>query len=221
MPDTNYSSVVRMTWEGTVYSQQVVNVHYFQLYNNLVPTAPDKAVMDSFLAYIDSAVKTRYLAMLSNKYSLVKLTCRTILDPQIVTEFDYAAPQPVGAVESESGATQVAGIISWKTPYAGRRYRGRTYVPAIAETMISLGFLEQAQRDAMSAYAEFFRAMAWIGPASASWSANMVILSDPDGVLPTQPTPAGKRTPTFDIVQSHIERFAPGTQRRRRIGVGS
>lgn len=221
MPETNMGSICRVTFEGLLYSQQMVNVFYFQMYNNFIPSAPDAFVMEDFLTHMTDVDITKYLACLSNQYTLTKLTARTILEPEIVVEHTYTGTLPTGAVASEATATQVAGIVSWKTNYAGRRYRGRTYLPAVPESMLTLGFLEPTQRTNMSDWAEWHRGQAFTGPASSTWEANLVILSDPDGVLPSNTTPAGKRAPTFDVVQSSIVRFAPGTQRRRKIGVGS
>lgn len=221
MPETNMGSICRVTFEGTLYSQQMVNVFYFQMYNNFIPSAPSADVMTDFLTYLTDVDITRYLACLSNQYTLVKLTARTILEPEIVVEHAYTGTLPTGAVASEATATQVAGIVSWKTNYAGRRYRGRTYLPAVPESMLTLGFLEPAQRTAMDTWADWHRAQAFTGPGSSAWSANLVVLSDPDGVLPSSTTPAGKRQPTFDVVQSYVIRYSPGTQRRRKIGVGS
>lgn len=221
MPLTDHSSLIRMSVEGTIYGSQVVNVFHFQHYKNLIVTTPTSQDLADFLNYMDTNGRSKYLQPLSHDYTINKYTARTLVEPAIAVELIPLTGTLIGTQPSEGEANQVAGIVTWRTAFAGRRYRGRTYLPAMPESEVNAGVLSPAILGWITTWADWWRAVAWVGEDTQSHSANLCVLSDPDGVLPSPTTPPGKRIPTFDIVNSFVARYIPGTQRRRRVGVGS
>src|SRR5690348_10361863 len=140
MPLTDHSSLIRMSVEGTIYGSQVVNVFHFQHYKNLIVTTPTSQDLADFLNYMDTNGRSKYLQPLSHDYTITKYTARTLVEPAIAVELVPLTGTLIGTQPSEGEANQVAGIVTWRTAFAGRRYRGRTYLPAMPESEIMPAF---------------------------------------------------------------------------------
>lgn len=216
MPNSNLLPVARLSVEGLLFNNQVVNIHHFEcrVDGNLANVT--EAILNNLISAWREECESLYLAPLSQQYSLRKLTARSVVAPVLIAEYTYSNP-PVGGQTIDSMANQVAAIISWRTGIAGRRYRGRTYVSGLPEQAMTGGQIEQGTLNALTLYANELAVM----DDGLGGSFQLCIVSDPDSHLPQPTPPPGKRQATYDIATQYIIRPIPGTQRRRRIGVGS
>lgn len=118
---------------------------------------------------------------------------------------EYTTGFPVtGAAAFEEMPHQVAMVVSQKTAYAGRSYRGRHYLPAMCETGSTTGLWISTLTNAYQTYYDDLVAALGAGGANADYQ--WVVWSDKLNVA----TPV-----TACIVRSN-----PGIIRRRRVGVG-
>jgi hypothetical protein len=109
-----------------------------------------------------------------------------------------------GTVAVEETAHQVAAVVSTKTLYAGRSYRGRNYIPALTETAWVGGLLAGATGNAIQTYYDDL--VAAIGQTGANADYKWVVWS--------------KRLVAGNGITDTIVRDVPGVIRRRRVGVG-
>jgi len=80
-----------------------------------------------------------YSTGMNSSISLVQIQVR-LLDPSNPLAVDYTTGLPVsGAIAGTPEAANVTNTLSWRTGLAGRKYRGRTYVPAIDESQATAG----------------------------------------------------------------------------------
>lgn len=162
------------------------------------------ATFDGAAAYI----KTNLLSLINTKESnsfrwdkIVGLTRN--LTPPVSAE--YATGFPVsGSRPSQEVSRQVSLVVTHKTSYAGRSYRGRHYIPGMSSEYISGGLFTGADITAIQTYYDDLVAALGLGGANADYQ--WVVWSDKLNVA----------TP----VSSAIVRTNPGVIRRRRIGVG-
>jgi hypothetical protein len=107
-------------------------------------------------------------------------------------------------IGTEEQAHQVALVVSTKTAFAGRSYRGRNYLPAIPEASITAGLFDNALVDAVQVYYDDL--VAALGASGANVDYQWVVWS--------------KRLQASNGITDTIVRNIPGVVRRRRIGVG-
>lgn len=110
----------------------------------------------------------------------------------------------VGTVVTEETAHQVAAVVSVKTAYAGRSYRGRNYLPAISEASWSQGLLSSATGNALQTYYDDL--VAALGANGSNADYQWVVWSE--------------KLQQGNAVTDTIVRDVPGVVRRRRVGVG-
>lgn len=78
-----------------------------------------------------------YRARMSNEVSLNLVQTRR-LDPALPLGIDHPVIPPIaGALANASVPSNVTQTMSWRTGLAGRRYRGRIYVPGIVQADIT------------------------------------------------------------------------------------
>lgn len=209
---TDVSQVIRLAIIGSLNDNMTVNVlHYYR--PDTTPITP--AMLSAFITAWQADVQTPYLSGIAAQWTLRQLSARTVTEPSAQAELSLASI-PGGVTGSEATANQVAGIISWRTGYAGRRYRGRTFMPAVPEDRLNAGRLST---DLLTLrYLNFANAAMAVTVDAVVHT--LCILSDPSGHLPG--SPSGGQLPAEAIdVTSYVIRDIPGTIRRRRIGVGS
>lgn len=217
MPETTVGQVARLAVEGTLNGSQVVNVFHYVKTGNPNPTL-SLADLADLCGQWQFNCQSSYLAFMSNEYTLNRYSARTVLAPVQISELVPGTPQPQGASLVDALANQTAAIVTWRTAYAGRRYRGRSYLPGTNDNELVNGRFNAGAIALFDTWANEARSFA----SSDDLTWDLVILSDPDGLLPATMVPgAGQVAPTWDYVISHVSRDIPGTQRRRRIGVGS
>lgn len=110
----------------------------------------------------------------------------------------------VGAIVTEEQAHQVALIVSTKTAFAGRSYRGRNYLPAIPEASVTAGLFDNTTVDAIQTYYDDL--VAALGDSGANADYKWVVWSE--------------KLQASNGITDTIVRNVPGIVRRRRVGVG-
>lgn len=110
----------------------------------------------------------------------------------------------VGTGGSNAIAHQVAAVVTHKTQYAGRSYRGRHYLPALDQIQWTDGLLDVTTRNAIQTYYDDI--VAAVGAGGANTDLSWVVWS--------------QKLLTYTPVNGTIVRQIPGVIRRRRVGVG-
>jgi len=110
----------------------------------------------------------------------------------------------LGIKATEEPPHQVAAVVSTKTLYAGRSYRGRNYIPALSEADWTGGLIAGATGNAIQTYYDDL--VAAIGNSGANADYKWVVWS--------------KRLQAGNGIVDTIVRDVPGVIRRRRVGVG-
>lgn len=202
------SRTVRMTVEGRLFGQQIINIFHYHAPTDVTFDA------DSLLVAWRNEVMPDMLACVSNNYSIIKLSYRTLLNPVAQGELVVTASN-TGQLGDGAMPTTVAGIISWRTGFAGRSRRGRTYLAGIPEDRINASLVTAQEIGNITTFAANA-----IQVASGTSGWQLQVVSDPSGQLPAL-GPYASPVPARADVTSFLVREVPGTQRRRRIGVGS
>lgn len=165
------------------------------------PADPNVGVGPSLETYVDTYISP----VQSNQFNFRYINfLRLKTGPPL--SFTYTGGFPrVGDVASDSVGQQLAAILTTRTPYAGRSYRGREYWPAIPETMATnigpTGTVTSAlQNFATAMIAEF-------GASGSSPTFAWVVYS--------------KKLDTYNTIETCLARSVWGVIRRRRSGVGS
>ena len=199
-----YKLAVQSNFTGT---DQIVNVfHYRQTQDTGLTSNKALALI---LAWQNSC-QAEYLANLSSRMTLELFQARGVDGSTEEAEVNSTDNGTGGA--GDLVPLQSAPVISWRTGQAGRRKRGRTYMPPIEEALQDAGNLNATQIGRM----EDFAAVALEIATSDGDEFEMVIYS-PEDLSATPPRPNTLITKvTASIAQSVI-----GSQRRRRQGVGS
>lgn len=109
-----------------------------------------------------------------------------------------------GTVASEVVPHQVAIVVSTKTAYAGRSYRGRNYLPGFGEDAFTLGLVTAAKGNAIQTYYDDL--VAALGASGANADYMWVVWSE--------------KLQNYNGITDTIVRDVPGVIRRRRVGVG-
>lgn len=158
-----------------------------------------------------------YLGAITQPYVPTRLVATRPTGDRFTAELALSGTH--GAIGGDAEVSQAAIIISWKTGYASRRYRGRTFMPAVPVAAITNGQLNGTGQPWYEAAAN-----ALMTVTSSGVNYSLGVLSDPDRTLAVNP-PTPIHTPP-DVAQfvdytTHIIRPVPGIIRRRRIGQGS
>lgn len=118
----------------------------------------------------------------------------------------YTTGFPVlGTLVSESLPYTVAAVVSLRTQYAGRSYRGRMYLPAVTEADSVAGRLSIAWVNAVQTYFEDLLANCGGSGSNADYEWGVY----------------SRKLAVFTPYLAAIVREVPGTVRRRRPGVGT
>lgn len=125
------------------------------------------------------------------------------LTPPVADLYNTGFPI-TGQSATEEPPHQVAAVVSVKTAYAGRSYRGRNYLPALPETCWVAGLLESTTGNALQTYYDDL--VAAIGASGSNADYMWVVWSE--------------KLQQANGVTDTIVRDVPGVVRRRRVGVG-
>lgn len=219
MPQPVLNNIVRLAVEGRLAGQQMINVHHFLATVDNVAQTITTDIMAALLEAWDASCRPALMAAVSNDYTLVKLSARSVIAPVIGQDAVFTTPY-VGGRPFDTEATQVACVVSWRTGFIGRRHRGRTYIAGVPNEDMNNGLIGAPGLARVGNYAGSLRFIDYTG--SPGYRFSQIILSDPSMLLPDTTVPSGAQVaPTWDFVTSYIVRDVPGVIRKRRIGVGS
>lgn len=207
--------VFQASLKGTVQGQQTVTSFHFRTKTALGTTAG-----------LAAALATAYTTNLVNSWGTplryLTLGIRVYQVPESLDEYTYGSPI-VGAAGANIVPTQVAGVVTLLTGNAGRSRRGRIYIPGFANTYVGAdGKWTAAYLSAVSGAMNAL--LAAFGPSGSNadfeWGIWSRKLGETRGGVPEHVTAYNLNAGFQPIIAVNV-RDVPGTQRRRRIGVGS
>jgi len=145
----------------------------------------------------------------------------TVAGTKVGADETHKRPLPaatIGTVTGDGLPGQNAMLVSVHTGTAGRRYRGRFYLPGISETSQVGGRVIAPQLTALNALAEGIQTN-YTGTGNASWA---ITVYSPESKEPKPKPPPKLKVGTFDTLAADlIADSLIVTQRRRRLGVGA
>src|SRR3990172_1976670 len=125
----------RVAVQGFVLTDQIVNVFHYQDIGT-TPVSPLEVATGW-----ESEVLPLYAACLHASWVADLIGVRLVTDPSI--GIDYAITD-TGDRGLERLPPMDAALISWRTAFFGRSYRGRTYLAPVSEQDSNGGFLQPA-----------------------------------------------------------------------------
>jgi hypothetical protein len=159
-------------------------------------------------AAFEAHVATAYINLLSVSANWMKVQIQKFSPAPPSFPAESAALAAPGAVAGEPLPRQVAGLISFTTPFAGRRFRGRAYVPFPSENSNDVN----QQPDA-----PYLAGLANLGTILI---ADVVVTSGVNQEV-WRPCILHRDTFTTDFITGFIVRLHWATQRRRSTISGS
>lgn len=196
----------RVAIEGTYDGQSVVNVYHVRMKS----ASGEPAGLDDVVRSLHNAWKDQFHP------SLVLTTCRSTM--LSIPPLSEEATFNITGTSGTDGLPGVAPfVVSWKTAYAGRSYRGRNYYSGLTEVAATLGVITGAVVTTLQGHVNTWLAQYGDGGSSADyevgvWSRVIGEIRDGSGVL-TGYDPAG-----FNPITSGTVRSAIATMRSRRVG---
>lgn len=182
-------TIYEVAVKGHIGTDNFVNVFHF--WNLGFDPAP---VGSAWVA----SCETSYLACMDIAYTLDEVVTTNLATHVQAT----AVRNQPGTLLGQALPPQVAALISWRTGYVGRKYRGRTYLPAQSESYNQAGVVDPALLTLMAGFVSDMLNV-W-GPAA---SGSFVLYHKADD--------------TYNVITAGIPREIYYTQRRRTPGVGS
>lgn len=125
------------------------------------------------------------------------------LTPPVSSQYTTGLPLQ-GTQASDALPSPNALVVTLRTQYAGRSYRGRQYIPGLAEGLSTGSIEDGATVSAIQTYYDDL--VAGIGAGGSSTDYQWGVYS--------------RKVPVFTPITSTLVRSTLGTQRRRRPGVG-
>jgi hypothetical protein len=241
MPNLPWShrSLCQLTIVAASDMSMIVNTHHFE-----ASTAQETAMINDQTAvdwsaevvdYWIAQCKTSWLACHSTDYIMSMVKCQVLERPNQFRHKLTSVERPLttanaGTVAFTTNAMQVAAVIKWRTPQAGKSSRGRTYVGPITENWMVNGTVAPTGVTAIKAYAD--KMIAEWGPSGVrATEERLTVYSRPYNQGEYQYT--SRRTGTLQIVTpgdyagnstnitvSVVDTILR-TQRRRELGVGA
>lgn len=178
----------------------VVTTYHFRQASSLVLDFP----WDDLAGRYVSDALPLYQGLFGANLAVRVVQVRTLVAP--ITGADFTVTTGTGTrTGSDYLPRQVACVVSWRTAFLGRPYRGRVYLPPMLEADQNDGFLTVGYQDDAAEYAQSLLDMNSATIGSAAWE--LVVHSDTHG---------------FDTpVTSFQVRSLLGGQNRRRQGRGA
>ncbi len=184
----------RAVIEGTIAGQKVANVLHYTGVDNVENDIAD---------YLAATAALHYQDILNDSGTLDQAVCTNLNTLGQST----TAITLTGSEVGDMCPPQASAVISWRTAKVGRKYRGRTYLFGIPETMQTDGTLSAGYLTGMG-----LLAVDLITGILAETSAVLVVYHKP-----ATPGTVGDSTPVI----SYLLRPTVYNQRRRTLGVGT
>jgi len=186
------------TWDNAGGGTEQVNVFHFRQDTDLIFDTPEEDLSQRF---IDEVVPS-YRALVSSFLAIQNIGVRTLGVPAFGQDFPQTGMNGL-LVAATILPLQVAAIVTWRTPFIGRRYRGRTYLPTATEAESNGTAWSNAYLTAMAAFADDVLGMGTPSIDHAEWT--LVVGTD---LVTPKPTVT---TYTVQPVQGIIRRRRPGS----------
>jgi hypothetical protein len=202
----------RIAYTGTWNSQAIVNVFYFKMKSaaDPIPTASN---------YLTTALYSLYKPFCQTTCTWNVTQGRLLSVPPQGYDYNLSTAQ-TGTQAATAQPMTHAVVVSLRTQYAGRSYRGRIYLPGLVGTYISNGTLATTQRNTLQGY--FDDMVAAVGATGANadlqwgvWSRKLGEVRGSSGHVTSYDL--SKFTP----ITSVIVRSVLGSMRTREIGKGT
>lgn len=163
MPHGNWPhrTIFQLSIIGSALGSMIVNVHHFQLGDVLeVPGLTDEGRITQATALANkwlTSCKNNYLSAKTSDYTLNMVKCQPIEKPgnrnyrlSPVELAQTSANQGLGSGSVEE--LHSAGVIRWRTPRAGKQFRGRTYLGPIPREYMTDGRLNSVGNQFVGGY---------------------------------------------------------------------
>ena len=164
MPHGNWGhrTICQLSIIGSAFGQQFVNVHHFEASSAMegdIGSDQDAQAEGAQLAtgWI-TAQKAAYLGCVSTDYGMVMVRAQILERPGqrehrlTPSEIPSSGAGTGGQALGPSEDTSVCGVVRWRTPQAGKSFRGRNYFGPIAAAWRTNGLLATAGVTALTAY---------------------------------------------------------------------
>jgi hypothetical protein len=127
-----FNGLIKATFLSQLASGQSVS-NSFHLAQPAGGSPPDVAELTGVATDLQTYFSTTYRNILMNVDTWQKITCYQVSDPLAPIVIEEASVFPnlagTGSAGSRSTPDSVAGVMSFKTPNASRRYRGHLILP--------------------------------------------------------------------------------------------
>jgi hypothetical protein len=201
------NDIIRLTFQQRQFNQLIQNVLHFRVNNILKGPADLLAQFDTF---IGSEWKTHQM----NSVEYVLLTAQVVLPPS-EDLFSRVPTTTTAAINGASVPGQVAAVIGLRSNKANRSKNGRLFLAGCGILGISNGQMSEAQRNELAVFAGAL--LATFGPSQLTTDFSLVVFSR---AKPATPSAPAKEASYEEVVAVRVGAIY-GTQRRRRIGVGT
>jgi hypothetical protein len=151
---------------------------------------------------LDTIFSALYKPMMAVQASWIGVEAQRIIPTPAGVPVLVATRTGPGTVAGDALPPQVAGVISLKTQFAGRKYRGRLYTPFIGELSNDVNGIP------VPGY------VVQLGALATQLTVSHQITSGADSTVLT-PIVFHRKDSTYTIITSNLVRKVWGTQRRR------
>nr|CRY95097.1 hypothetical protein [uncultured prokaryote] len=143
------------------------------------------------------------MACMSVDWQLTSIRVNDVLVPEQVSWESGVNPPIPGNIGGQASPSNAATVVSWRTAYAGRRNRGRTYVGGIPEEVVAQDQVDGPHLGRLAAFADAVRTFM----VDTGYSVIHAVLSRKFGL--------------YKLVTSYIIDRIVDSQRRRLKGRGA
>jgi hypothetical protein len=193
-------------------SQLIENTLYF---SKATAVAPED--LASLVETVNETIRGNLIPLLSNVIQLLRVigTLMDVIDG--ITYISTTSLPLAGGISEEPVPSNVAGCISIRTGASGRSFRGRNYIPAIPNSLVSLNTISSVfTSDVEGAYAQLrtnVDAIGWTHVVVSRFSGFTIV----DGKKVPTPREEGIATP---VINAFFVDATVDSQRRRLPGRG-
>ena len=233
------NSLMQLTIIGSALGSQIVMTHHFETQQTNESANASDALMQASAEAVAATwitdLKSVYLACLANTYGMTMVRAQVLERPGLwrhrLTPTETAT---TGAGTGQGGFpandNTTAGVMRWRTPQAGKAFRGRSYIGPIQDGWQNAGRLQSAGVAALDAYrTAMFAKWGPTAPPTPVW--RLTVYSRPynngEYGYPTghHPNKTFKYPPDYAGNSTWVTTGSTDSvlrvQRRRELGVGS
>jgi hypothetical protein len=204
-----------------LYGQRVINTFHFKQ-----KVSGDDGEAQRLAADFHTSMLTTFLTGRSNNLTVDLISCRKVQGAGTLQHDEYVTPAAAGSLAGQAAAApQLAVVVSWRTPQAGRSHRGRTYLAGFTDADENGGVWGTNTTNFATAWADAMLARYGVGVATTNW--DFGIWSRPYAAYTSYnpktgaPIAHGAYAGNFTAITGRLIRATAFNQRRRTVGIGS